>query len=98
MGSNNQEVVMAITATEARRDLARLTERVNVDRTEVVILSKRGSAVLLSKDAYDALVETSYLLSSPANAPHYVRSGIDPPGRNRQAQALEPNRTLRGSG
>lgn len=31
-------------------------------------MSKRGSAVLMSKDAYDALVETSYLLSSPANA------------------------------
>jgi antitoxin YefM len=59
---------MAIRATEARRDLIRLIERVNLDRTEVEIASKRGSAVLMSKDEYDALVETSYLLSSPANA------------------------------
>jgi antitoxin YefM len=67
---------MAITATEARRDLVRLIERVNLDRTEVEILSKRGSAVLMSKDAYDALVETSYLLSSPANA-HRLMSALE---------------------
>ncbi len=59
---------MAITASEARRDLVRLIERVNLDRTEVEIVSKRGSAVLMSKGEYDALVETSYLLRSPANA------------------------------
>jgi antitoxin YefM len=59
---------MAITTTEARRDIVRLIQRVNVDRTEVEIVSKRGSAVLMSKDEYDALVETSYLLRSPANA------------------------------
>jgi antitoxin YefM len=41
---------------------------VNLDRTEVEIISKHGSAVLMSKDEYDALVETSYLLRSPANA------------------------------
>ncbi len=31
-------------------------------------MSKRGSAVLISKDVYDSLVETSYLLRSPKNA------------------------------
>lgn len=59
---------MAITAGEARRSLAHLIESVNHDRTEVEIISKHGSAVLMSKDEYDALVETSYLLRSPANA------------------------------
>lgn len=59
---------MAITAAEARRELSRLIERVNLDRTEIEIVSKHGSAILMSKDEYDALVETSYLLSSPANA------------------------------
>lgn len=59
---------MAITTAEARRKLGRLIERVNLDRTEIEIVSKRGSAVLMSKDEYDALVETSYLLCSPANA------------------------------
>jgi antitoxin YefM len=59
---------MAITTSEARRDLFGLIERVNLDHTEVEIMSRRGSAVLMSKDEYDALVETSYLLRSPANA------------------------------
>jgi antitoxin YefM len=67
---------MSITASKARRKLAGLIERVNLDRTEVEIVSKRGSAVLMSKDEYDALVETSYLLSSPANA-HRLMSALE---------------------
>ncbi|MFB8385754.1 type II toxin-antitoxin system Phd/YefM family antitoxin [Microbacterium sp. NPDC055910] len=59
---------MAITTSEARRDLFGLIERVNLDHSEVEIISKRGSAVLISKDQYDSLVETSYLLRSPENA------------------------------
>lgn len=60
---------MATTTSEARRDPFGLIERVNLDHTEVVeIPSKRGSAALMSKDEYDALVETSYLLRSPQNA------------------------------
>ncbi len=59
---------MAITTSEARRDLFGLIERVNLDHTEVEITSKRGSAVLMSKDEYDSLIETTYLLRSPENA------------------------------
>ncbi|WP_144882305.1 type II toxin-antitoxin system Phd/YefM family antitoxin [Microbacterium paraoxydans] len=59
---------MAITASEARRDLFGLIERVNQDHNEVEITSRRGSAILMSKAEYDSLVETSYLLRSPANA------------------------------
>ncbi|MGJ9425526.1 type II toxin-antitoxin system Phd/YefM family antitoxin [Nesterenkonia halotolerans] len=59
---------MAITTSSARRDLFRLIEQVNLDHTEVEITSRRGSAVLMSKDEYDSLVETSYLLRSPENA------------------------------
>jgi antitoxin YefM len=59
---------MAITASEARSDLFGLIERVNLDQTEVEITSKRGSAVLMSKDEYDSLIETTYLLRSPKNA------------------------------
>lgn len=50
---------MALTTSEARRNLFGLIEGVNLDHTEVEITSKRGSAVLMSKDEYDALVETS---------------------------------------
>jgi antitoxin YefM len=59
---------MAITTSEARRDLFGLIERVNLDHTEIEITSRRGSAILMSKDEYESLVETSYLLRSPKNA------------------------------
>lgn len=65
---------MAITTSEARRDLFGLIERVNLDHTEVEITSKRGSAVLMSKEEYDALVETTHLLRSPKNAQRLLSS------------------------
>lgn len=65
---------MAITASEARRELFTLIERVNQDRSEIEITSKRGSAVLMSRAEYDALQETAYLLRSPGNAKRLLRS------------------------
>lgn len=59
---------MAITATEARKNLFALIEQVNNDHAPTEILSRKGSAVLMSKDDYDSLAETLYLLRSPANA------------------------------
>lgn len=59
---------MAITANDARRDLVGLIERVNVDQIEIEIVGEHGSAVLMSKDEYDSLLEKSYLLGSPSNA------------------------------
>jgi antitoxin YefM len=59
---------MAITASEARKNLFPLIEQVNDDRAPVEITSKRGDAVLISKADYDALEETAHLLRSPANA------------------------------
>ncbi|SEE33932.1 antitoxin YefM [Arthrobacter alpinus] len=50
---------MAITATEARRDLFGLMERVNLDHTDVEIASKRSSAELMSKGEHDSSVETA---------------------------------------
>lgn len=58
----------AITATDARKALFPLIEQVNEDHTPIEIVSKKGNAILISKDDYDAMVETAYLLSSPANA------------------------------
>lgn len=59
---------MAITASEARRVLFPLIEKVNNDRTSIEITSKRGNAVLMSADEYAAWQETAYLFRSPANA------------------------------
>ncbi|GEL93422.1 type II toxin-antitoxin system Phd/YefM family antitoxin [Cellulomonas composti] len=59
---------MAITASEARRTLFPLIERVNDDHDAVEIVSKHGSAVLMSGEDYAAWQETAYLFRSPANA------------------------------
>lgn len=63
---------MAITTSEARRNLTRLIEQVNLDCTAIEIFSKRGSAILMPKSEYDSMVETSYLLNSPRNAQRLV--------------------------
>jgi antitoxin YefM len=52
----------AITATEARRRLFPLIEQVNNDHTPVEIVHKHGNAVLVSKEDWDAMQETDYLL------------------------------------
>ena len=65
---------MAITASEARRNLFPLLEQVNNDRTPVEIMSRRGNAVLISRDDYEALEETAHLLRSPANAMRLLES------------------------
>lgn len=65
---------MAITASEARRNLFPLIEQVNEDRTPVEITSKRGDAVLIGIDDYRALEETAYLLRSPANVRRLLES------------------------
>jgi antitoxin YefM len=67
-------VRVAITASEARKNLFPLLEQVNDDSTPVEITSKRGNAVLLSQDEYDALVETAHLLRAPANARRLLES------------------------
>lgn len=69
-----REDAMAITASEARKNLFPLLEKVNEDRTPIEITSKRGDAVLLSIDDYRALEETAYLLRSPANVRRLLES------------------------
>lgn len=59
---------MSISASEARKRLFPLIERVNEDRDAVEIVSRKGNAVLMSADEYAAWQETAYLFRSPANA------------------------------
>ncbi|MHA7248771.1 type II toxin-antitoxin system Phd/YefM family antitoxin [Arthrobacter tecti] len=65
---------MAITASEARKNLFPLIEKVNDDHTAIEITSKRGSAVLMSLSEYEALEETAHLLRSPVNAERLLES------------------------
>jgi antitoxin YefM len=59
---------MSITASEARQRLFPLIEEVNDDQVAVEIVSKKGTAFLVSADEYRSLKETVYLLQSPRNA------------------------------
>jgi antitoxin YefM len=65
---------MAMTASEARKNLFPLIEQVNNDRQPIEITSKRGDAVLMSRADYEALEETAYLLRAPANARRLLES------------------------
>jgi antitoxin YefM len=65
---------MAITASDARAKLFPLIEKVNADQSAVVITSKNGNAVLISESEYEAMIETNYLLASPANREHLLES------------------------
>ena len=65
---------MAITASEARKNLFPLIEQVNTDRNPIEITSKRGDAMLISVDDYRALEETAYLLRAPANVRRLLES------------------------
>lgn len=65
---------MAVTASEARKNLFRLIQQVNEDRAPVEITSRNGDAVLMSRADYDALEETAHLLRVPANARHLLES------------------------
>ncbi|WP_293785910.1 type II toxin-antitoxin system Phd/YefM family antitoxin [uncultured Aeromicrobium sp.] len=65
---------MSVTASEARKNLFPLIEKVNEDRVAVEITSRRGDAVLVSAEEYAALEETAYLLRVPANAKRLIES------------------------
>ena len=59
---------MALSASEARKRLFPLIEQVNDDEEAVEIVSKSGTAFLVPEHLWRSLVETRYLLRSPANA------------------------------
>ena len=68
---------MVITASEARAQLFPLIEQVNNDSTPIVITSKKGNAVLVSESEWESMIETMYLLRTPANRERLARSQAD---------------------
>ncbi len=50
-----------INITNARKDLYRLVENVNRYNEPMLIVGKKGNAVLLSEDDWNAIQETLYL-------------------------------------
>jgi antitoxin YefM len=64
--------------SKARAELASLLDRVNADSAPIEIVRRdKPSAILISKDDYEAMAETLYLLSSPANAERLFRGRQD---------------------
>lgn len=64
----------AITTTEARKNLFNIVGQLTADHDCLEIVGKNGNVVMMAKEDYDAMVETQYLLSSPANAERLLRS------------------------
>lgn len=66
---------MPMTYTEARANLASVLDSA-VDDLEEVVITRAGHepAVVVSLAEYQSLKETSYLLSTPANARHLARA------------------------
>jgi antitoxin YefM len=88
---------MSISASEARKSLFPLIERVNTDHTPVRITSRSGDAVLMAADDYDAWQETVYLLRSPANARSLMEAvARDKEGAPTVAKSVEELRDLAG--
>jgi antitoxin YefM len=58
-----------VSYSEARNNLKSVLDRVVANSMPTVIFRQRGqSVVVMSKDDYDRMNETNYLLSNPANA------------------------------
>jgi antitoxin YefM len=57
------------TYTQARAELARLLDQVTHDR-EIVVIQRRGEeeVAMIAASELESLLETAYLLRSPANA------------------------------
>ncbi|MFB7900436.1 type II toxin-antitoxin system Phd/YefM family antitoxin [Streptomyces xiamenensis] len=88
---------MSISASEARKSLFPLIERVNTDHDPVRITSKAGDAVLMSADDYDSWQETIYLLRSPANAQRLMEAvARDKAGEAGVARTLDELRDMAG--
>ena len=54
-----------VNVTEARANLYKLIDDVSVSHEPVVITGKRGNAVLLAEDDWNAITETLHLLAVP---------------------------------
>lgn len=71
-------MMSAINITNARKELYNLVENVNLYREPVLIVSKKGNAVLISEKDWNAIQETVYLNSIPGMV-ESIRKGMDTP-------------------
>lgn len=64
-----------ISFSEARKHLKLVLDTVNDDANATIVTRRDADdAVVMSLDHYNSLMETVYLLKSPANAAHLAKS------------------------
>ncbi len=72
---NRRLKMNAINYTIARKNLAKIIENVCEDNNPVIITKSSDCAVvMMSLVDYQSLIETDYLLRTPANVEHLLRS------------------------
>jgi len=84
-----------INFSDARNNLKAVIDRV-VNDADVTVITRRDApdAVVMSLDAYNSLLETVHLLSSPANAAHLALSLSQlRSGQARERELVSPERT-----
>ena len=64
-----------VSEAEASEDLKKVLDHV-VDNADIAVITRLDdkAAVVMRRDHYNSLLETLYLLESPANAEHLARS------------------------
>lgn len=64
-----------INYSEARRNFKAVLDRVKNDQ-DCTVITRGGveDAVIMSKSHYDSIMETLYLMRSPANAQHLINA------------------------
>lgn len=70
--------MQTLTASEARAKLYRLIDQTTESHQPIVISGKRGNAVLLSSEDWEAIQETLYLLSVPGMR-ESIKQGMEEP-------------------
>jgi antitoxin YefM len=67
--------MQAVTYSEARHDLKNFMDEACSNHEPILITRRKGeSVVLVSLEDYESIMESEYLLSSPANAARLTQS------------------------
>ena len=83
--------MQAITYSEARQDLKNVMDEACKNHEPILVTRRKGeSVVILSLDDYESILESDYLLSSPANAARLTQSLAEAKtGKRTPLEALE---------
>jgi prevent-host-death family protein len=66
------------TTSQARQKFFKLVDETNTSHIPICIVGKKHQSVLISKEDYDAMVETMYLMSVPGMAESLIASRNEP--------------------